>query len=212
MANVKKLTKNSGKISEHFSASEFASHDGATNLLFDYDLIPILERLREYVETPISNNSAYRTVARNKHEGGASNSYHLYGRAIDIPFKTFYKNLTSLDLMCSFFNTLGLKGIIKYPTFVHIDTRLNKYHATNKKVKQNYGKVKIPYRSLLKTGTKNIDVGILQFKLKSLGYNCGNADMIFGAGTEKAVKNFQEANGLTVDGKVGPKTWTKLFK
>lgn len=212
MANVKKLTKNSGKISEHFSVSEFASHDGATNLLFDYDLIPILERFREYVEGPVSNNSAYRTVARNKAVGGASNSYHLYGRAIDIPFKNSYKNLTSLDLMCSFFNTLGIKGIIKYPTFVHIDTRTRKYHATNKKVLLNCGKVNIPYKKqLIKRGSKGIDIGIVQFKLNSLGYNCGNADMIFGAGTEKAVKNFQKANGLSADGKVGPKTWSKLF-
>lgn len=211
MPNVKSLTKNSGKISEHFSANELASHDGITNLLFDYDLIPIIERLREYVETPITINSAYRTKKYNKKVGGALNSYHLYGRAIDIPLKKRYRNLITIDLLCNFFNTLGLKGIIKYPNVVHIDTRLNKYHATNKKVKQNYGKVKIPYRSLLKTGTKNIDVGILQFKLKSLGYYNGNADMIYGNKTQNAVKKYQKANDLKVDGIVGKNTWKKIF-
>jgi N-acetylmuramoyl-L-alanine amidase len=37
------------------------------------------------------------------------------------------------------------------------------------------------------------------------------ADGIFGPLTEKAVKEFQKKNKLAVDGKVGPKTWMKLF-
>lgn len=37
-------------------------------------------------------------------------------------------------------------------------------------------------------------------------------DGIFGAGTEKAVKEFQEKHGLTADGKVGPYTWDKLLE
>ena len=36
-------------------------------------------------------------------------------------------------------------------------------------------------------------------------------DGIFGVNTEKATKKFQKANGLVVDGKIGPKTKEKLF-
>lgn len=43
---------------------------------------------------------------------------------------------------------------------------------------------------------------------KALGIQ---ADGIFGKGTEDAVKKFQQENGLTVDGKVGPKTLEKLM-
>ena len=43
---------------------------------------------------------------------------------------------------------------------------------------------------------------------KALGIQ---ADGIFGKGTEDAVKKFQQENGLTVDGKVGPKTLKKLM-
>lgn len=37
-----------------------------------------------------------------------------------------------------------------------------------------------------------------------------NVDGIFGAKTEVAVINFQKSNGLSVDGIVGPKTWSAL--
>lgn len=211
MSNVVSLNRNSGNVSEHFTAKEFACKDGTSTLLLDKDILPILERFREYVEAPVTINSAYRTSSWNRKQGGASKSYHLYGRAFDIPYKSTYKNLKSVDMMCKFFNSLGLKGIIKYPTFVHIDTRTSKYHATNTGTRLTFGKVNIPYKGLLKNGSKNIYVGIAQFKLNSLGYNCGHADNTFGANTESAVRKFQQAKGLSVDGKIGPATWSKLF-
>lgn len=211
MANVIQINRNAGKVSEHFEAKEFACKDGSNSLLLDKDILSILERFREYVEVPVTINSAYRTKSWNKVQGGASNSYHLYGRAFDIPFKSSYKYLTSVDKMCDFFNTLGLKGIIKYPTFVHIDTRGSKYHANNSGKTLSFGTVNIPFKGNLKNGSKNIYVGIMQYKLKMLGYNIGNADMIFGTKTEESVRKFQENNSLTVDGICGKNTWSKLF-
>jgi len=40
---------------------------------------------------------------------------------------------------------------------------------------------------------------------------CGGADGSFGPGTDKALRMFQEANGLEPDGKCGPKTWAMLL-
>ena len=37
------------------------------------------------------------------------------------------------------------------------------------------------------------------------------ADGIFGPGTERVIKKWQKANGLTADGIVGPKTLGKLL-
>ena len=62
----------------------------------------------------------------------------------------------------------------------------------------------------LRRGSKGSQVKALQQLLNSLGYNCGKVDGIFGANTEKAVRAFQKAKGLAVDGIVGPKTRAAL--
>lgn len=66
----------------------------------------------------------------------------------------------------------------------------------------------------LQKGSEGKQVKTLQRLLIALGYSCGNAgvDGDFGTATDKAVKAFQKDNGLTVDGIVGVKSWTKLLK
>ena len=49
----------------------------------------------------------------------------------------------------------------------------------------------------------------LQTKLTEHGFET-LADGFFGPGTEELVERFQAANGLVVDGIVGPKTWSKF--
>lgn len=61
-----------------------------------------------------------------------------------------------------------------------------------------------PIKPLLKLGDKGQAVRVLQSKLGI------TADGQFGYGTQKAVKAFQERNGLTVDGICGPRCWGKL--
>ena len=50
----------------------------------------------------------------------------------------------------------------------------------------------------------------LQYNLKLLGYYGGALDVSLGENTLKALKNFQKAKGLTVDGIAGPKTLSAL--
>jgi peptidoglycan hydrolase-like protein with peptidoglycan-binding domain len=50
----------------------------------------------------------------------------------------------------------------------------------------------------------------LQRALASAGFDPGPADGTFGKRTEAAVVAFQEANGLSVDGRVGPETASAL--
>ena len=68
-----------------------------------------------------------------------------------------------------------------------------------------------PTPKSLQIGFKGSEaVRIVQRRLKELGYYKGSADGDFGPATEKAVKEFQKANGLSADGKVGEKTLAKM--
>ena len=60
-------------------------------------------------------------------------------------------------------------------------------------------------------GDSNDAVKTLQTKLNALGYNCGEADGIFGQNTLNAVMAFQTAKGLIADGIVGKLTWDELL-
>lgn len=68
----------------------------------------------------------------------------------------------------------------------------------------------IKYTRLIKTGIRGEDVKLLQTYLNKLGYNSGTPDGIAGANTDKAIKRFQNTNGLTVDGIAGKATIDKI--
>ena len=65
-------------------------------------------------------------------------------------------------------------------------------------------------RPMVSYGSRGDAVRKLQELLNALGYDCGSVDGIFGSKTKAAVLAFQKANGLGVDGIVGPLTWAKL--
>jgi len=63
----------------------------------------------------------------------------------------------------------------------------------------------------LRKGSKGTQVRVLQWLLNENGHDAGTVDGIFGANTLNAVKAFQKAAGLAVDGVVGKNTWKKLL-
>ena len=63
----------------------------------------------------------------------------------------------------------------------------------------------------LEYGDKGDDVLRLQQALETLGYQPGKVDGTFGAYTENALRRFQKANGLSVDGIAGAKTVELLY-
>ena len=67
-------------------------------------------------------------------------------------------------------------------------------------------------RATIRKGSKGDDVKTLQEGLLKLGFSLPKygADGDFGSETLAAVKAFQTANGLTVDGICGPATWNRL--
>lgn len=88
------------QLSDHFSLSEFERSATARRLHIDNrvpeSLIPnlrrlcqqLLEPLRQHFGEPITISSGYRCPALNEAVKGTRRSYHLQGRAADIPFRS----------------------------------------------------------------------------------------------------------------------------
>jgi uncharacterized protein YcbK (DUF882 family) len=74
---------------------------------------------------PMTVLSAYRTKAHNARVGGARNSQHVQGRALDLkpPTGMSVQRLYELALEMTAQAGCRIRGIARYPTFVHIDIR-----------------------------------------------------------------------------------------
>lgn len=96
-------------------------------------------------------------------------------------------------------------GVPKY------DTEKTTEEST-KNINTNNGVCNVNVK-VLKKGAKGDSVKALQALLIGYGYSCGSAgiDGSFGNNTDTAVRKYQQANKLTVDGSVGPATWSKLL-
>ena len=64
----------------------------------------------------------------------------------------------------------------------------------------------------MQTGRNGFDVVFLQILLADLGYYTGRADGFYGSATRDAVRAFQSAAHISVDGIVGPVTFYQLGK
>lgn len=77
----------------------------------------------------------------------------------------------------------------------------------NKKPEGNGGSIK----TYLSLGDKGAEVKKLQQRLKELGYYKGSIDSVFGRQTLAAVRSFQAAAKLVIDGLVGPATKAAVY-
>lgn len=68
----------------------------------------------------------------------------------------------------------------------------------------------VSQHSMLRRGARNEEVSQLQSRLRSAGFQPGEAG-VFDERTEQAVRSFQTARGLQVDGVVGQQTWGSFY-
>ncbi|MBQ4111067.1 MAG: peptidoglycan-binding protein [Clostridia bacterium] len=94
-------------------------------------------------------------------------------------------------------NGLEADGIVGNMTKSKINELLNQKNASSSS------------SSTMKKNSRGENVKDLQIKLNQLGYDI-DADGIFGSATRSAVRKFQRANGLTVDGIVGSETMNAI--
>ncbi|MBR5775399.1 MAG: peptidoglycan-binding protein, partial [Bacteroidaceae bacterium] len=65
--------------------------------------------------------------------------------------------------------------------------------------------------TMLSNGSSGSEVRKLQQSLVDAGYDVGGVDGIYGSNTESAVRKYQQANGLAVDGIAGDETLGSLY-
>ncbi|NBC48161.1 MAG: DUF882 domain-containing protein [Gammaproteobacteria bacterium] len=75
----------------------------------------LLQKLRD-VRGPLHINSAYRTEAHNHNVGGAPQSKHRLGQALDIELRG-----ADISELAAAARAVGFTGIGYYRTFIHVD-------------------------------------------------------------------------------------------
>lgn len=116
-----------GKISKNFTSEELtksftAERKGIVNIPNEEQLdnlialvIEVLQPLRDLYQEPFKINSGFRCKELNKVVGGAKNSQHLEGKAVDISVKNPRRLLDTL-----IWSGLEFDQAILYETFLHI--------------------------------------------------------------------------------------------
>lgn len=228
-----KAKEGNRNISLNFLVNEFACRDGSDLVKIDTTTVEYLQKARDHFKVPFYINSGYRNEAYNKKIGGATNSYHVKGQAVD----HHTKGKIDLMEMAKFYESIGCKGIIVYTKsgFIHIDSRTSKYFAINDGTAKSVstfgasesptadktivalqtvigakpdgipGKETLSKCPTLRRGQRTDVVAWAQAKLGI------TADGIFGYNTEQAMKTWQRENGLVSDGIFGQKSWKKIL-
>lgn len=118
-----------GAITEHFSWGEARCQCGKCTGWGDPHIEDSIRQTAEWAEEvraalgnwPMRVNSWYRCAAWNKQVGGATNSQHLWGKAIDFTLKDLSPATVQKMLKARWPNLI--KGLGSYRGFTHIDRR-----------------------------------------------------------------------------------------
>jgi peptidoglycan hydrolase-like protein with peptidoglycan-binding domain len=165
------------KIAANFRAREFdcQGRGCCAETKIDEKLVQYLQQIRDHFGKPVYL-TAYRCKTHNaRTPNAAPNSYHVYGQAAD-----FHIDGVAPAEIAKYVESIGVKGIGLYDSFVHIDTRTSKSfwysHAQERRTTFGGAPVEEPVESY----------SLVQF-----------------------VKDVQKACGASVDGIAGPETIAK---
>lgn len=110
----------------YFKPSEFACKHCKGQTDMDFNLIHALDWLRDIFGVPFIVTSGYRCEEHNRAVNGASQSFHVQGKASDITVsqKTLLTIIYKVAIASSKFNGVGLSE----NKFVHLDTGNRRYY------------------------------------------------------------------------------------
>lgn len=210
------------QLTPNFKVSEFRCKDGSDKILIDDTCVTHLQAIRDFFGKPVYIRSAYRTNSYNDKIGGADGSHHTTGRANDIDVGNIGDDI-NYRLVAMFAETLtprpGGIGLYQYPIsgdkWVHIDTggQGNYWLATSANQPYQYLRSFLPVIKPMTGNWENMyETEIAQRALSVLGYYNGKIDGKYGKASSAAVLKFQYMYDLSMDGKLGPKTFKTLFR
>jgi uncharacterized protein YcbK (DUF882 family) len=107
-------------LNKYFKRSEFACRCGCGTSTVDAELLHVITDVREYFGRPVIINSGHRCAAHNTKVGGAKNSVHLTGKAVDIRVSGVHPIGVHKYLSDKYPEKYGI-GM--YSSFIHIDVR-----------------------------------------------------------------------------------------
>lgn len=223
MVITKSLSKGNVKISANFHLAEFRCPNTDT-VLYDSNILNLLEKVRAHFGCTIEITSGFRTVAENNRVHGSPNSGHLSGRGVD--FKCWKdKKVISSKLVCVYIEEVQKwpYGIGHMNTATHVDSkfRLSRIDETPKtgyyylnqhnKTFSEYFGFPQKYKGKLPSYTVNehqgFKVGIEQWQAFLCWWSTDvRIDGDFAKDTGDKTEAFQKAMGLKPDRSAGPKT------
>ncbi len=111
-----------GTATANFSYSEFGCQCGSCHYVDGYQIDPKLilnlQKIRNVFGKPIKINSGLRCHDHNRSVGGVDGSYHVVGRAVDIPCTDSEDRHQLVKLALRLNLTVGIN-----PKFIHLDNR-----------------------------------------------------------------------------------------
>ena len=109
------------RLSRNFIDHEFKC-PCCSKVNMNSNLLYQLQKLRDSFGYPLKINSGYRCIAHNLSIGGAKNSQHLVGKAVDIS-TTGMTGAQKHQLLTLILRLGTFKGVGIASTFIHVDTR-----------------------------------------------------------------------------------------
>ena len=104
------------------SAGGLACNGTGTNRMHKSTALAFEELVKQYGKGKLRVNSAFRSASYNSGVGGAKNSMHTHGRALDVSYSGIGTSKAEKIRFAQMAAKNGFVGFGLYPTFMHIDT------------------------------------------------------------------------------------------